>query len=101
MLKLYNQVLVVARPRMILATPDDRRMIPYGYGWGFPCCWQGWVVRIAYLLFVFGGSYIIDLSLHSGLYLGYVISLSILLCVVCWMKGEKPAWRWGKKGNSR
>lgn len=80
--------------------PDQKvwfRAKTYGYGWGFPCSWQGWLVLIAYMLFVFGGSYVINPSLYPAFYLGYVIVLSILLTIVCYKKGEKPAWRWGRK----
>jgi hypothetical protein len=34
---------------------------------------------------------------HKALaaYLVYVSILSVLLVIVCWLKGEPPSWRWG------
>ena len=29
----------------------------YGYGWGLPITWQGWVVTLSYLLLIVGGSF--------------------------------------------
>ena len=69
----------------------------YGWGWGLPLVWQGWVTLILYL-----GS--IALSLHLFppeekllLFVLATTSLSVLFVVVCWLKGEPPKWRWGKK----
>jgi len=30
-------------------------------------------------------------------YLAYVFGLCGALIFICWKKGEKPRWRWGKK----
>lgn len=84
-----------------MSESQDRRVwFPakrYGYGWGWPCRWQGWLVLVGYLILVFGGIFFIEPSSHPGWYMGYVTGLSVLLCVVCRIKGEDPAWRWGKK----
>jgi hypothetical protein len=34
---------------------------------------------------------------NPGLFVLYVIGVSLGLCFVCWLKGEKLAWRWGGK----
>jgi hypothetical protein len=31
------------------------------------------------------------------LFLVYTATLSIILIVICYFKGEKPRWRWGKE----
>lgn len=65
------------------------------YGWGLPCCWQGWVVYAVWLALLCTGG--IFLALHSiGLYVFYAIVLGIALFIVVSIKGEKPHWRWGK-----
>ena len=28
-------------------------------------------------------------------FLAYIMALSALLVVICWLKGEPPRWRWG------
>ena len=67
----------------------------YGWGWGLPNCWQGWVVFTVYLGLLFGGAFLV--SKHTGLYVGYASTLSIVLIIICYLKGEKPRWRWGKE----
>lgn len=68
----------------------------YGWGWGFPVTWQGWTVFAVYLLMVFAGIYYLLPVFGHWVFLGYIIFLSIVLILVCWAKGEKPKWRWGK-----
>ena len=74
------------------------------YGWGWtPCSWEGWLVILAYVLAVF--FYMIrtlDAQLNGDygapLYYHLLIALTTLLLIwVCYKKGEKPGWRWGKK----
>jgi len=67
----------------------------YGWGWGLPNCWQGWVVVTVYLGLLFGGVFLI--STQMALFLAYTAVLSIVLIIICYLKGEKPRWRWGKK----
>ncbi len=52
---------------------------------------------IAYMFLVFGGTYIINPSSHSGLYLGYVVSLSVLLCILL-DKRRKTCLALGQEG---
>ncbi|MGA3172434.1 MAG: hypothetical protein ABSE62_15640 [Chthoniobacteraceae bacterium] len=67
----------------------------YGWGWGPPVCWQGWVVMAVWLVMLIAGG--IELAARStGLYVLYACLLSIALTIICWIKGEKPRWRWGK-----
>ena len=69
----------------------------YGYGWGLPCTWQGWVVILVYVGLVIAAIVIISPAVHMALWLTTMVGLSFLLCLVCWWKGEKPALRWGNK----
>jgi hypothetical protein len=67
----------------------------YGWGWGLPCAWQGWVVYAVWFVLFFAGA--IFLAPHNiGFYVVYALVLSIALCVTVFTKGEKPRWRWGK-----
>lgn len=72
----------------------------YGWGW-YPSSWQGWLTLA---IFVGINVYIfveIDSRSHSGsdslisYVIPFVVSLALLL-LVCFLKGEKPRWRWGK-----
>lgn len=67
----------------------------YGWGWGFPTAWQGWVVLLAYLALVLSGIPFVHVSKGSVAYFAYVAALTAALIAICWLKGEPPRWRWG------
>lgn len=69
----------------------------YGWGWGFPCAWQGWAVMLVYAVLVAAATVFIYPADSLLLYFSILFGLSFMLCLVCWWKGEKPAWRWGDK----
>ena len=72
------------------------------YGWGWvPVRWQGWAflwIWIALFILFFIK---IDNKSHSvsdtiiGLIIPYILMI-ILLFLVCYGKGEKPKWNWGR-----
>jgi hypothetical protein len=68
----------------------------YGWGWGVPSCWQGWVVLVGYFILMAIGVLIVPPGPHPVLFMLYTMILSALLIIVCWLKGEPPGWRWGK-----
>jgi len=70
----------------------------YGWGWGLPVRWQGWVVFGIYLGLLFAGiSYFKPRGNVLGL-LFYLVALTVALIVVVAIKGEQPLrWRWGKE----
>jgi len=66
----------------------------YGWGWGLPATWQGWLVLVAYTGLAFGSRY---LERPPHFRLPYLIIITVLLLIVVGFKGEWPArWRWGK-----
>ncbi len=67
----------------------------YGWGWGLPSCWQGWVVLLAFLALLVGGVFVFPPDRALPHYLLYTIVLTALLVGICWLKGEPPRWRWG------
>ena len=72
----------------------------YGWGWGPPCAWQGWLVYVVWLGLLCAGAAV--LAPHSvGLFVGYAFVLGGLLFAVVLLKGEKPGWRWGEDKDSR
>lgn len=72
------------------------------YGWGWtPSSWQGWLVLVVYLAAACSVFRYTDMTSHSGsdTLIGFFlpfIGLTTLLLVVCYLKGEKPGWHWGK-----
>jgi len=69
----------------------------YGWGWSLPCSWQGWVTLLIYILSVAVCAVVFNPDHSPGLYLFGMFCLTMVLIGVCWVKGEKPSWRWGEK----
>jgi hypothetical protein len=68
----------------------------YGWGWGLPVTWQGWLALVVFVALVSGGAFVIRPREHFALYLIYVGALSLVLTAVCWLTGEPARWRWGE-----
>ena len=67
----------------------------YGWGWGLPVTWQGWVVFIvwsAVFLSIFPLVILRHQLIEHALFL--VLMIAVLI-VICYWKGEPPRWRWG------
>jgi hypothetical protein len=76
---------------------DTRYWFPakrYGWGWGLPATWEGWLVLLAY-----GASLVMSarrLMPQEPARFGLVAAITTaVLIVICYMKGEPPSWRWG------
>lgn len=69
----------------------------YGWGWGLPTAWQGWVVMAVFALLLLVGAAVLLPNRGPGAFVAYSALLSIILVVICWLKGEPPRWRWGDK----
>jgi hypothetical protein len=70
----------------------------YGWGWGLPVRWQGWVVFIAYLALLYAGIYYFKPTRATSSLLIYLLALTAALIVVVAVKGERPVrWRWGRE----
>ena len=69
----------------------------YGWGWGLPTAWQGWVVMAIFALLLLAGAVTLLPSHGPVAFVAYAALLCVLLLAVCWLKGEPPAWRWGEK----
>jgi len=67
----------------------------YGWGWGLPLSWHGWVVLAVFVGLLGVGFLIFSPNKELGPLLAYVALLSALLIAVCWLRGEPPRWRWG------
>lgn len=68
----------------------------YGWGWGPPVCWQGWLVLTLFLGLLLAGLWWFPPAPRPLPYVLYTPLLNGLLILVCWFKGEPPRWRWGK-----
>jgi hypothetical protein len=67
----------------------------YGWGWGFPCCWKGWVVYAVWFVSLFWGAIFLA-PRSTGLFVVYTVVLGTAFFLVVFAKGEQPRWRWGE-----
>jgi hypothetical protein len=67
----------------------------YGWGWGLPTAWPGWLSLVVFIGLVVAGAFLFPPSKALPAYLIYVIVLSLAFAGLCWWKGEPPRWRWG------
>jgi hypothetical protein len=67
----------------------------FGWGWGPPNRWQGWVVLAGYIAALSLLSLVLTRPENEILFGIGVFVLTALLIAVCWKKGEPPRWRWG------
>lgn len=71
------------------------------YGWGWtPCTWQGWLVILAFMIFVLNISFMLPAEPSPVQLISFFaeLILSVALVIwICWRKGESPKWQWGKR----
>ena len=68
----------------------------YGWGWGLPSSWQGWVVMGSFLALLLLVAYGFPPSQEPKAFAFCVALLCAALFAICFLKGEPPRWRWGK-----
>lgn len=77
----------------------DRYWFPakrYGWGWGPPTTWQGWLVTSIWLVVILLGA--IRLLPNRPLAFAVLtLAMGLVLILTCWITGEPPAWRWGDR----
>jgi hypothetical protein len=70
----------------------------YGWGWGPPNTWQGWTVMALYISLLAVSSFYFLRHVRVGGFMLSAVILTLGLLLVCWLKGERPKWRWGRGG---
>ena len=69
----------------------------FGWGWGLPCAWQGWLVFVGFFALLALGAVLFPPSQGVPAFLTWTGVLTALLLAICWLKGEPPKWRWGRR----
>jgi len=69
----------------------------YGWGWGPPTTWQGWLVLLGYIAAVSLIGIFFSPDRHPLMFPIGVVFVTCVLIAICLKKGEPPAWRWGGK----
>jgi hypothetical protein len=67
----------------------------YGWGWGPPTSWHGWVVLALLIAALLGPAPFFLRPDRIWMYLVYVGGLTVLQFLICYLKGPPPRWRWG------
>jgi len=68
----------------------------YGWGWGVPQAWQGWLVLIGFVAVLLAPSILFDGEAADVATLVATVVACPLLLWVCFLKGEPPGngrWR--------
>lgn len=65
----------------------------YGYGWGIPNSWQGWVTLLIYIALTMVTTAI--LPPNTGLL--FVGFYTLVLIIVVVKTSGKPSWNWDEK----
>jgi hypothetical protein len=55
----------------------------YGWGWGLPITWQGWVVFAAFFGMVVAGAFLFPPRVMLAAFLIYIAVLSVVLVSIC------------------
>ena len=80
------------------------KMRLYGWGW-VPVSWQGWTIILAFIaVLLLNGIYFASKVSPNGepttwdlsLFFGVMIISIIFIFWICYKKGEKPKWSWGR-----
>ena len=67
----------------------------YGWGWGMPLTWEGWVVLVVWLGLFLATAVSLRSRLHTGEGILYLFGMVVALFGVCYWKGEPARWRSG------
>ena len=68
----------------------------YGFGWGVPITWEGWVVLLVWgAAFSLAKHYFVPRNTYARL--AFAIAMLGLLLSICYAKGEPPRWRFGDR----
>jgi uncharacterized membrane protein AbrB (regulator of aidB expression) len=73
----------------------------YGWGWGAPITWQGWLVLIAYLAALAIGAMALNPARSPLGFMLLVAGATAIFMLVCYLTGEPPRWRWGNDGKAK
>ena len=72
----------------------------YGWGWGLPITWQGWVVLAAYVASIAATVALFPPASGAVRFIVLVVLCTAAFTAVCWLTGEPPHWSWGRKRDT-
>ena len=66
----------------------------YGWGWGLPSTWEGWIVLAVYLGVIVVAALVFGDSGATGI---VALVATVLFVLIAARTGEPARWRWGNK----
>jgi hypothetical protein len=63
----------------------------YGWGWGLPVKWQGWIVLVGYFALQYLGIQHFKAERNIRALLTYLLVLTVILVAIVILKGERTA----------
>ncbi|MEW6437981.1 MAG: hypothetical protein AB1508_12530 [Pseudomonadota bacterium] len=60
----------------------------YGWGWGLPLVWEGWLVLLLFVALLAAGAFLFSPAHSLVSYLIYALILAAIVLVICVLKGE-------------
>lgn len=69
----------------------------FGWGWGPPRTWQGWLALGLYMSMLAIGIFGIDPDRQAPLFFGWLAGWTLAFLAICYAKGERPRWRWDSR----
>jgi hypothetical protein len=69
----------------------------YGWGWGLPRIWEGWVTLSGFFGLLGVGLIVVPPRQSMIGFVAWVAVLTVMLIAICAWKGEPPRWRWGNE----
>ncbi len=67
----------------------------YGFGW-HPQTWQGWLTTVLFVIACGVATLLLKTGVGMAGFLAVIFVLTAVFIAICYRKGEKPRWRWGK-----
>ena len=72
----------------------------YGYGWGLPKRWQGWLVLGAYCVSIAVAALLLMPARPLAFAISMFVGTAVLVAICAW-KGETPKWHWGDSNEPK
>ena len=86
-----------------MTTPKKHYWFPaktHGWGWGFPVTWQGWAALLLFVVLVSLSTIFFNPAQNWPAFVIFNSLATAVFLSLCFLKGEPPKWRWGKKSEN-
>jgi hypothetical protein len=68
----------------------------FGWGWGPPNTWQGWLAAALWAVVLSVGMRTLPFHGRGAAQAAFAVAMIGIYILICYWKGEPPLWRWGE-----